>query len=182
MEQLEALSKRLGRLKGVDKLYAEARKAKIDVTKSQVKDFVGGVGQKQVLAQSQPSLGKTAVATIENKGSRWMLDLLQFRFSGQDDEETDDEGDESKKRYCLLLVNVFDRKLYGVTVTDKSAETTLVAVRKLMKKLGDDMKGGVLSTDLGREFNNDQFQKVLEAHDVAHKTKGNSEPNAFGCP
>ena len=96
MEALEALSKRLGRLKGVDKLYTEARKAKIDVTKAQVKDFVSGIGQKQVLSQSQPSLGKTAVATIENKGSRWMMDLLQFRFSGQDDEETDDEGDESK--------------------------------------------------------------------------------------
>ena len=32
---LEELSKKLGRLKGVDKLYKEARKAGIDVTKKQ---------------------------------------------------------------------------------------------------------------------------------------------------
>ena len=101
LEQLEALSKKLGRLKGVDKLYTEARKAKIDVTKKQVQDFVSGISQKQVLTQSQPPLGKSATSTIENKGSRWQVDLLQFRFSGQDDEETDDETDESKKRYSL---------------------------------------------------------------------------------
>ena len=37
----------------------------------------------------------------------------------------------------------------------------------------------MLSSDLGREFNNEGFQKTLEAHDVAHKTKGNGEPNAL---
>ena len=70
MEELEALSKKLGRLKGVDKLYTEARKAKIDVTKAQVKDFVAGIGQNQVLSQSQPSLGTSTTSTIDNKGSR----------------------------------------------------------------------------------------------------------------
>ena len=70
MEQLEALSKKLGRLKGADKLYTEARKAKIDVTQAQVQDFVSGIGQKQLLAQSQPSLGKSATSTIDKKGSR----------------------------------------------------------------------------------------------------------------
>ena len=52
MDALEDLSKKLGRLKGVEKLYKEARKEKINVTKAQVKDFVQGIGQKQVLAQS----------------------------------------------------------------------------------------------------------------------------------
>ena len=143
LEQLEALSKKLGRLKGVDKLYTEALKAKMNVTKKQVQDFVAGIGQKQILTQSQPSLGKSATSTIENKGSRWQVDLLQFRFSGQDDEETDDEADESKKRYCLLLINVFDRKLHGVALTDKSEETVTAATRKYLKKLGEDMKGGL---------------------------------------
>ena len=48
MDALEDLSKKLGRLKGVDKLWKEARKEGINVTKSQVKDFVEGIGQKQI--------------------------------------------------------------------------------------------------------------------------------------
>ena len=58
MDELENLSKKLGRLKGVDKLYAEARKAGIPVSKAQVKDYVAGIGQKQALAQSQPRSGQ----------------------------------------------------------------------------------------------------------------------------
>ena len=35
----------------------------------------------------------------------------------------------------------------------------------------------MLSSDMGREFNNEAFQKLLDSHDIAHKTKGNGSPN-----
>ena len=54
-------------------------------------------------------------------------------------------------------------------------------MRKILKKLRNDTKGGLLSSDIGREFNNEGFQKLLEAHDLAHKTKGNGEPNALAA-
>lgn len=76
MDELEDLSKKLGRLKGADKLYKEARKEGINVTKATVKDFVEGIGQKQVLSQSQPSLGKSATTSIPKEGSRWMTNWL----------------------------------------------------------------------------------------------------------
>ena len=93
MDELETLSKKLGRLKGAAALYKEAKKAGIDVTQAQVKDFVSGIGQKQVLSQSQPSLGKSATSTIEGDGSMWQADLIQFRFSAQDagSDEEDEE-------------------------------------------------------------------------------------------
>ena len=53
-----------------DNFYYLDTNNKIDVIKKQVQYFISGISQKQVLAQSQPSLGKSAVATIENKGSR----------------------------------------------------------------------------------------------------------------
>ena len=134
MDALEGLSKKLGRLKGVDKLYKEARKEGINVSKAQVKDFVEGIGQKQVLSQSQPSLGKSATTSIAKEGSRWQADLVQFRFS-QQEEETDEEDDEEKQRYALLVINVFDRRLKGVTLTDKSAESVLRGFRKILSNL-----------------------------------------------
>ena len=178
MDALEELSKRIGRLKGVDKLWKEAKKAGIDVTKAQVKDFVEGIGQKQVLAQSQPSLGKSATTSIAKEGSRFQVDLIQFRFS-QQEEDTDDEEDEETKRYALIIINVFDRKAHAVTLADKSAETVLAGFRKILHKLGPDMKGGVLSSDMGREFFNDDFQRLLKTSDIAWKSKGNGEPNAI---
>ncbi len=178
MDELEDLSKKLGRLKGVDKLYKQARKEGIPVTKAQVRDFVQGIGQKQVLAQSQPSLGKSATTSIAKEGSRFQADLLQIRFSAQE-ADSGEEEDEEKKRYALMIINVFDRKLHAVALADKSAETVLAGFRKILRKMGPDMKGGVLSSDMGREFFNDGFQKLLKTSDNAWKSKGNGEPNAI---
>ena len=72
-------------------------------------------------------------------------------------------------------MNVFDWKLHGLTLANKSEETVLVGMRKLLKKLGDDTKGGLLSSDLRREFKKEGFSKLLEIHDLAHKMKGNGE-------
>ena len=177
MDALEDLSKKLGRLKGATALWKEARKAGINVTKAQTKDFVEGIGQKQVLAQSQPSLGKSATSSIAKEGSRWMTDLVQFRFSQQDEETDEEEEDEGKQRYALLVINVFDRKLKGVTLTDKSADSVLKGMRKILSNLAGAMRGGVLSSDTGREFNNEQFQALLKTSDVAWKSKGNASPN-----
>ena len=99
MDELEDLSKKLGRLKGVDKLYKEARKAGINVTQKQVKDFVEGIGQKQVLSQSQPSLGKSATSAIANEGSRFQIDLIQFRFSSQQPDSDEEDSDETQHEH-----------------------------------------------------------------------------------
>jgi len=176
--ELEDLSKRLGRLKGVDKLYAEARKKGIDVSKAQVKDFVAGIGQKQVLSQSQPSLGKSATSAIANEGSRYQIDLIQFRFSAQE-ADSDEEESEETQRYAMIIINVFDRKAHAVTLATKSSEAVMSGMRKLLRKMGRDMKGGVLSSDMGREFFNDDFQRLLKTQDIAWKSKGNGEPNAI---
>ena len=138
MEALEALSKKLGRLKGAAALHKQARKEGIPVTLAQVKDFVAAIGSKQLLSAGPASLGKSATSAIEGEGSRWQADLVQFRFSAQD-EETDEEADEDKKRYALLVINVMDRKLHGLPISDKSAETVLAAFRKVLRRLGDDM-------------------------------------------
>jgi transposase InsO family protein len=172
MEALEALSKKLGRGKGAQALYKEARKAGIDVTRTQVQDFVANIGSKQVMTQSQPSLGKSATASAANEGSRWQADLVQFRGSLQAEED-------ATNHYLLLLINVFSRKAHGVVLENKATDTVAAAMRKLLKKIGDDLKGGVLSTDTGAEFMSDEFRQILKTADAAHKTKGTAENNSL---
>ena len=135
MDELEDQSKKLGKLKGATALYKEARKAGINVTQKQVKDFVEGIGQKQVLAQSQPSLGKSATSAIANEGSRYQIDLIQFRFSAQE-ADSDEEEDEEKQRYGMVIINVFDPQAHAVTLATKSAEAVMSGIRKLLGKLG----------------------------------------------
>ena len=131
MDQLEALSKKLGRLKGATALYREARKAGIDVTRDQVKDVVEAIGTKQVLAPGPSSLGKSATSAEHNEGSRWQCDLVQFRGSLQEEQdEKKEEGDDGVKHYMLLVVNVFTRKCHGVVLEDKRAESVLEGMRR----------------------------------------------------
>ena len=92
MDQSKDLSKKLGRLKGVDKLLKEAKKTGINVSKAQVKDFVEGIGPKQLLMQSQPSLGTSTTSAIEKEGSRWQADLIQIRFSSQEPDSDEEEN------------------------------------------------------------------------------------------
>jgi len=74
---------------------------------------------------------------------------------------------------------VFDRKAHAVTLATKSNEAVMSGMRQLLRKMGGDMKGGMLSSDMGREFFNDDFQRLLKTHDLAWKSKGNGEPNAI---
>ena len=62
-QELEKLSKSLGRLLGATALWREARKKGINVSKSDVKAFVEKISSKQVLAPGPASLGKSATTT-----------------------------------------------------------------------------------------------------------------------
>ena len=171
--RVEKLSKELGRVVGATALWREARKRGIDVSKADIKAFVDKISAKQILAPGPASAGKTATTSIAREGSRWQADLIQYRFSADDEDD-----DEDSKKYALVVINVFDRRTHGVSIASKDSESVLAAFRKLVNKLPE-MKGGVLSSDSGTEFTNRDFQKALESFDIAHKVKGNGEVNAI---
>lgn len=171
--RVEKLSKELGRVVGATALWREARKRGIEVSKTDIKSFVERISAKQILAPGPASAGQTATTSIAKEGSRWQADLIQYRFSADDEDD-----DEDSKKYALVVINVFDRRMHGVSIASKDSESVLAAFRKLVNKLPD-MKGGVLSTDSGTEFTNRDFQKALDSFDIAHKVKGNGEVNAI---
>ena len=72
MDQLVELAKKLG-TPGAQKLYQAARKAKIPVTKEQVRRYVSTKGQKQVFRPLPRSQGKTA---SEGLDVRYQIDLI----------------------------------------------------------------------------------------------------------
>ena len=74
MERLKELFETLG-APGQAKLWQEARKRKIPVTKEQVKNFVQRQGERQVFAQLPKATGKTASEGVD---ARYQLDIVSF--------------------------------------------------------------------------------------------------------
>ena len=74
MEALAELSDQLGN-PGAQKLYLEARRRKIPVSRAQVQDLVKRQGQRQLFQPVQPSKGQSAA---EGYSARYQADLADM--------------------------------------------------------------------------------------------------------
>ena len=165
--ELEKLSKRVGRLTGVEKLWTAARKKGLDqqgLTKQQVKDFVAAQGPKQRIGRTQgaPAEGKSAAPGPKGNKARIQIDLIQFARSSQQNDEA---------AYALIAVNVFTRQVFLRRMKDKEAETARKAIKHLIEKDENMWRGSVVSSDMGTEFLNERVKRLFEEYDIAHKTK-----------
>ena len=106
MSALERLNKELS-YPGQQALLRAAKKRGLDVTKADVQALVSKNEARQEISAIQPSKGKV---TAETADSRWQADLVEFhpRDSGL-----------KKLRYVLIVVNVFDRKVYTRSFMEK---------------------------------------------------------------
>ena len=101
MQRVRDLYEELG-APGQQNLWLEVRKRKIQVTRSQVNEFVAKQGERQVFTQPLPQAkGQTAA---EDVNARYMLDVVFVR-----------------DLIVVFLVNVFTRNTWGKTVPNKSA-------------------------------------------------------------
>ena len=101
MQRVRELYEDLG-APGSQKLWLEVRKRKIQVTRSQVNEFVSKQGERQVFTLPLPQAkGKTV---SEDVNARYMLDVVFVR-----------------DLVAVFLVTVFTRKTWGKTVPNKSA-------------------------------------------------------------
>ena len=145
MERLKELYETLA-APGQAKLWEEARKTKIPVTKEQVNNFVQRQGERQVFARLPKATGKTASEGVD---ARYQLDVVNVR-----------------EFICLFLVNVFTRKTWAKIIENKSADAVLSAARVLIERL--ETKPKVVSTDDGGEYT--ALGTWLLEKAIAHKT------------
>ena len=135
MQALAELSDQLGN-PGAQKLYLEARRRKIPVSRAQVQDLVKRQGQRQLFQPVQPSKGQSAA---ESYSARYQADLADMST-------TPSKG----FRYFLFLVNVFSREAWAAPLRSKEPTAVAPALRRLLEALPE--RPQVLSTDDGAEF------------------------------
>ena len=163
MQALAELSDQLGN-PGAQKLFLEARRRKIPVTRAQVQNLVKRQGQRQLFQPVQPSRGKSAA---EGYSARYQADLADMST-------TPSKG----FRYFLFLVNVFSREAWAAPLHSKEAVVVAQALRELLEGLPEPPQ--VIATDEGVEFGG-AAGRLLQSRNIAHKTHvGKQDINALG--
>ena len=145
MQRVKELYEELG-APGQAKLWQEIRKRKIQVTRTQVNDFVARQAERQVHVQPLPqAAGQTA---SEGPDARYQLDVVNL-----------------ESLIVVFLVQVFSRKTWARRIFDKSAESVLKGGKQLIENLK--RPPSVLSTDDGGEYAD--LAGWLEEQGIAHK-------------
>ena len=92
---------------------------------------------KQVLGAAMPTKGKIAT---EDQGTRWQADLAEFF------QDTDNKS----SKYALVVVNIFDRKLYTRPLPNKKPMTVRNALKSIVEAAPEIPR--IISHDGGRNF------------------------------
>ena len=132
---------------GAQKLFQEAKKRGIAVSRSQVTDFVRSQAERQVFSAPLPKAQGKSVS--EDVGARFQIDVVNYQSGIM----------------ALVLVNVFTRKFWAKTIPNKSAESVLAAGKVLINRLEEKPK--VVSTDDGLEYTT--LSQWLKEQQIGHK-------------
>lgn len=146
-------------------LHTFARRAGIDATLSQIKDFLDRVGSAENReVYTIPKQDGRAFARHE--GDEVKVDLM--------DRERRPAPDGS--RYILVAQDAFSRKLYAENLLNKSTAATAEAFQRILARMP--RKPETVLTDLGREWQG-TFERLLDQRDIVHKDKEPEDHGAF---
>ena len=165
MSALERLNQELS-YPGQLALYLAARRRGLNVTRDEVRRLVGSNAAKQEISAAQPSKGKIAA---EDKGARWQADLAELlpKDSGL-----------KQLRYALVVVNVFDRKVYTRNLVSKKPRTVQLAMKSIVQAAPE--KPYSISSDKGEEFASPAMGAYLDSVGVKRRFKEAGDPNSLG--
>ena len=112
-----------------------------------------------------PTKGKI---TTEGQGTRWQADLAEF-FQ---------DTDNNNSKYVLVVVNIFDRKLYTSPLPNKQPMT----MRNAMKSIVDAATEipTIISHGQGNEFTANPMKDYLSIMDIQQRNNQTEDPNALG--
>ena len=130
MQRVKEIYEELG-APGQAKLWLEVRKRKIQVTNTQVNDFVSRQAERQVHVQPLPQA--TGQTTSEFPDARHQLDVVFL-----------------DSQIVVFLVAVWSRKTWGRRISDKTAESALKGGKHIIENLRKPPLA--VSTDDGGEY------------------------------
>ena len=168
MEQLKDLARELGQ-PGADKLWQEAQRRNLQVTRKEVTAYVRTLGSRQVF-QARPKYDGKIVATEIN--NRWAADIIDYNAR-----PSADPKDKNRPfQYVLIVQDVFSRVVFTKALKNKDQETVTEAFREIVRNAGVPDR---LDTDAGNEFKG-TFANFLNEKRIYHTVADIRNKNARG--
>ena len=165
MDRLSELSRELG-YPSAQKLWSEAQRLQLEVTRKQVLDFVKTQAVRQVFRQRKAISGRIVATEIMD---RWAADLIDYNARPS----PDPNGGEPYQ-YILIVQDIFSRKLWAHALKVKSQEVVQQAFEAIVRRAGTPDN---LDTDNGHEFKG-RFQDYLVEENIQHDVADPRSRNA----
>ena len=165
MDELRELSKDLGH-PSAQKLWTEAQRRHIEVSRAQVFDFAKAQPARQVLKQRPENQGKILSFEINE---RWAADLIDYNAHPSPDPNGGDPY-----QYILVVQDIFSRKIWAHALKSKSQEVCQQAFESIVRQAGTPDE---LDTDNGHEFKGHFHEYLIEEriqHEVADPRSRNA--------
>ena len=168
MEQLKELAKELGQ-PGADKLWQEAQRRNLQLTRKEVSAYVRSLGSRQVFQDRPKYEGKITATEIND---RWAADLIDYNAR-----PSADPKDKNKPfQYVLIVQDIFSRVIFTKALKFKDQETVTEAFKEIVRNAG---VPDHIDTDHGNEFKG-AFDDFLREKRIYHSVADIRNKNARG--
>ena len=165
MEQIRSLYDELD-APGALKLWQEAQRRNLPVTRQEVFEFTSKQGANQVLRSHQKFEGK--IPAFEING-RWAADLIDYNAR-----PSPDKNGGAPYQYILIVQDIFSRVIFTHALKNKDQETCRDAFESIVRRAGLPDR---LDTDNGHEFKG-EFQDYLNDEKIYHSVSDARSKNA----
>ena len=155
MDQIKDLFNELD-APGALKLWQEAQRRNLPVTRREAFEFASKQGANQVLRPHQKFEGKIAAYEIND---RWAADIIDYNSRPSPDKKGGDPY-----QYILIVQDLFSRVLFAHALKNKDQETCRDAFESIVRRAGLPDR---LDTDNGNEFKG-EFQDYLIDEKIHH--------------
>ena len=158
-----------GSFQSPEKFYFEFKKRHpgTKLTQNQVQEYLSGEDTYTLNKEVRTKFSKGRIV-VTGLNDIWEADLADLsKFSKHNLE----------KKYILGVIDIFSRKLYVSTLTNKRSDTVIKGFSTILKNARGTCNS--LRTDMGSEFTNVQFNNFLKSRGIGHYYSHGTSQSAY---
>ena len=150
-----------GSFGGRERLFLQARKINSDIKRKDVEKWLKRQIVYTLHKQAQKKFKRNPVIS-EYPLENFQADLIDYQIHSKDN---------NGYSFILTVIDVFTKRAWAVPLKNKGK----ISVTTAMESVLEDNCPMKLMTDKGKEFENDQFKKLMEKYKITHFFAQNQE-------
>ena len=158
---------------GESRLYTLLSKDHKEITKEDIKNFLGNQEAEQIYKPHQnPSKNKQGSIIAYTVNELWQMDIFSlFNFV--------DSWKKSEYKYAFCCIDIFTRKAWAIPMKDKSTNSIIEAFETILNDNKDNYPK-IIMADQDSVFTSDAFEKILDKYQIILNLYIKGDHNALG--